>query len=91
LRIGQEAIANAVKHSRAQRIEISLEFDSNLVRLSVRDNGRGFDCDQPPSPAGAHFGLLGMRERAQQIGGRLTVSSSPGAGTEISAEVPVGS
>jgi ligand-binding sensor domain-containing protein/signal transduction histidine kinase len=91
LRIGQEAITNAVKHARAQRIDISLEFDANTVRLSVRDNGRGFDCEQPPPPAGGHFGLVGMRERAEQIGGRLTVSSSPGAGTEISAEVPVGS
>jgi ligand-binding sensor domain-containing protein/two-component sensor histidine kinase len=89
LRIGQEAITNAVKHARAQRIDISLEFDANIVRLSVRDNGRGFDCDQPPAAAGGHFGLVGMRERAEQIGGKLTVSSSPGAGTEISAEVPL--
>ena len=90
LRIGQEAITNAVKHARAQRIDISLDFAPKTVRLSVRDNGRGFDCEQSLSPDRGHFGLVGMRERAEQIGGRLTVSSSPGAGTEISAEVPVG-
>ena len=91
LRIGQEAITNAVRHARAERIEISLEFDSNLVRLTVRDNGSGFDPQDRASAADGHFGLVGMRERAQQIGGRLTVSSTPGAGTEVSAEVPVGS
>ena len=89
LRIGQEAIANAVKHAGAQRIDISLDFDTNIVRLSVRDNGRGFDCNHAPTPAEGHFGLVGMRERAEQIGGRLTVSSTPGCGTQVSAEVPV--
>jgi ligand-binding sensor domain-containing protein/two-component sensor histidine kinase len=91
LRIGQEAITNAVKHARAQRIDISLEFAAHTVRLSVRDNGSGFDPGLRPSTADGHFGLVGMRERAEQIGGTLTVLSTPGAGTEISAEVPVGS
>ena len=89
LRIGQEAITNAVKHARAQRIDISLEFARDIVRLSVRDNGSGFDPQQRLSTPDGHFGLLGMRERAEQIGGTLTVSSSPDSGTEISAEVPV--
>ena len=89
LRIGQEAITNAVKHSAAEKIEVSLEFDARLVRLSVRDSGRGFDSRQPPETSGGHFGLVGMRERAEQIGGTLSVSSSPGFGTEVSAEVPV--
>jgi ligand-binding sensor domain-containing protein/two-component sensor histidine kinase len=91
LRIGQEAITNAVKHARARQIDISLEFATDIVRLSVRDNGNGFDPQERPSTPDGHFGLVGMRERAEQIGGTLTVSSSPDSGTEISAEVPVGS
>lgn len=87
LRIGQEAINNAVKHARANRIEVGLNFDTRNVRLSVRDNGRGFD------PAGqiadGHFGLLGMRERAEQIGGVLSIDSAPERGTQIAVEVPL--
>ncbi len=88
LRIGQEAINNAVRHSQAQRILVNLKFDARSVALSVRDNGRGFD---PGSETrNGHFGLVGMRERAEQMGGTLRVESGPGQGTEVVVEVPLG-
>jgi signal transduction histidine kinase/ligand-binding sensor domain-containing protein len=92
LRIGQEAITNAVKHAAANHLRIELRFDAKQVRLSVRDDGRGFDQERraPASPTNGHFGLMGMRERAEQINGTLTVRSVPGEGTEIGVAVPVG-
>jgi ligand-binding sensor domain-containing protein/signal transduction histidine kinase len=87
LRIGQEAINNAVNHAQAQRILIDLKFDAQRVQLSIRDDGRGFD-PQAESFDG-RFGLIGMRERAEQIGGSLTIHSENGSGTEVIISVPV--
>jgi signal transduction histidine kinase/ligand-binding sensor domain-containing protein len=86
-RIGQEALTNALKHSQSGRVEMVLSFEPDRIELRVRDHGRGFD----PSPADAHqgFGLTSMRERAEQIGGRVTISSPPGGGTEVVLEAPV--
>jgi signal transduction histidine kinase len=87
LRIGQEAINNAVAHARATHILVNLTFDATKVELSVRDDGRGFD--QAAVDSNGHFGLLGMRERAEQIGAELTIVSSSQKGTEIVVEVPI--
>jgi signal transduction histidine kinase len=87
LRIGQEAIINAVKHARAQNIEVELRFDAESVTLRVRDDGRGFDVETAPSTNEGHFGLTGMRERAKQIGGRLQINSTKGMGAEIALTV----
>lgn len=87
LRIGQEAINNAIKHAQAQRILVDLNFDAAAVRLSIRDDGRGFDVGAEQTDG--HFGLIGMRERAAQIGGKLSISSETGAGTEVIIEVPI--
>ena len=87
LRIGQEAINNAVKHAQANRIDVALNFDTRSVRLSVRDDGRGFDADG--QIADGHFGLIGMRERAAQIGGVLTIDSANERGTQIAIDVPL--
>ena len=87
LRIGQEAINNAVKHAHANRIDVALNFDTRSVRLSVRDDGRGFDPNG--QIADGHFGLIGMRERAEQIGGVLTVDSASARGTQIAVDVPL--
>ncbi len=87
LRIGQQAVANAVKHGSARQISIELSFTPTIVRLSVTDDGRGFAVDQA-SPTG-HFGLLDMRERAESMGSRLKVQSEPGEGACLSVEVPV--
>jgi signal transduction histidine kinase len=87
LRIGQEAVANAVKHGHARRVCIELIYAPTSVGLTVSDDGQGFAASQA-SPTG-HFGLLDMRERAQSMGSQLNVESEPGRGTRIAVEVPV--
>jgi ligand-binding sensor domain-containing protein/signal transduction histidine kinase len=89
LRIGQEAINNAVKHGEPQRIFVNLVFDTRRVQLRVRDDGRGFDNHVDVNGRTGHFGLIGMRERAQQIGGTLSITSGNGSGTEIVVDVPI--
>jgi len=87
LRIAQEAMNNAVTHANPDRIFVNLTFDIKRVQLSVRDNGRGFD--QSAQTSNGHFGLIGMRERAQRIGGTLHIVSSSETGTEIVVDVPI--
>ena len=87
LRIGQEAVANAVKHGRATHVAIELSYAPESVCLTVSDDGQGFAASQS-SPTG-HFGLLDMHERAQSMGSHLQVESEPGTGTRIAVEVPV--
>ena len=87
LRIGQEAVANAVKHGNARQISVELSYSPTVVRLRVIDDGKGFATAQS-MPTG-HFGLLDMRERAQSMGSWLQVESNPGKGTVVSVEVPV--
>jgi ligand-binding sensor domain-containing protein/signal transduction histidine kinase len=91
LRIGQEAINNAVKHADAQQIFVNLIFAARRVQLSVRDDGRGFDNQRAANGNAGHFGLIGMRERAEQLGGTFSVHSTAGGGTEVVADVPVNS
>lgn len=88
LRIGQEAVLNAVRHSGGSSVTMRLHYDEDLVTLSIADNGRGFDSGVPAQGTGDHYGLVTMRERAQQAGGRLNISSTPGAGTTVTASVP---
>jgi two-component system NarL family sensor kinase len=89
-RIAQEALQNALRHSGASRVAIALEMLDDRVRLIVRDDGRGFvPGAAAQEPAADRFGLLGMRERARLLGGHFEVESSPGAGTRITAEVPL--
>jgi signal transduction histidine kinase len=86
-RLVQEAVANAVKHARASRIEVTVERTAHGVRLTVSDDGRGFDPDL--SYAG-HYGLESMRTRAEELGGRLELTSAPEHGTNVRVEVPGG-
>jgi len=91
LRIAQEAISNAVKHSRSRDIEVSVSGTPRELRLCVRDKGEGFDaCDDMARGLG-RYGLIGMRERARQIGADLTLESSPGSGTQIRVVLPMAS
>lgn len=83
-RLVQEGITNIVKHADATVVDLSLSVDTQGTRLLLRDNGRGFDISQTSTG----FGLQGMRERAQAIGGQLTVNSRPGEGCEIRLVVP---
>jgi signal transduction histidine kinase len=87
LRIAQEALANAMKHSHASRIEISLAYEPDKVGLRVSDDGIGFEADRSAAVYGGHFGLLDMSERAEKIGGAFSLISAPGQGTEIRVEV----
>jgi len=89
LRIAQEAVTNAVRHADPDRVEIQLRFAAKRMELSVEDNGRGFSGEVPSTQDG-HFGLTGMKERAQHIGGSLTVSSKEGQGTRVCVEIPTG-
>ncbi len=87
LRIGQEALTNAVKHADPSEIRVELDFEEKTLRLCVADNGRGFDADRAGAMSSDHFGLIGMRERAARIGGQLAITSDPGKGTRVDLEV----
>jgi signal transduction histidine kinase len=89
VRIAQEAVTNAVRHSGASRLGLDLRYHTNEVALRVRDNGNGFQTTDPTLPARGHFGLQGMRERADQIGATLNVESSPESGTTVTLKVPL--
>src|SRR2546426_690288 len=80
LRIGQEVLTNVLRHARASEFKVLLVFDSSEIRLELRDNGCGFN----PQRKHEGFGLQGMRERAEGMGGRLTIQSAAGKGTAIS-------
>jgi ligand-binding sensor domain-containing protein/signal transduction histidine kinase len=89
LRIGQEALANAVRHASAQQVRVELCYGDGRVRLTVRDDGRGFDVAQAGRAAAGHFGLAGIRERVHNLGGELSLLSGAGRGAEVVVEVPV--
>jgi len=84
LRVCQEALANVRKHACAQVAAVRLSYERDAVRLEVSDDGAGFDPDR----VSGGYGLGGMRARVAEAGGTLTVDSSPGAGTRVSAMVP---
>ncbi len=86
-RIGYEAIRNACSHSGGNHLEVTLEYAHDLS-LSVSDNGVGIDPDVLERGKESHFGLRGMRERAERIGSKLTLVSSPDSGTAITLVVP---
>ncbi len=87
LRIATEAVTNAVKHAGARRIVAGVRFASDALTVRVRDDGRGFDSARAMKLSSGHFGLLGMNERAQRIGGTLDLRTAPGSGTEIVVRV----
>jgi signal transduction histidine kinase len=80
-RVAQEAIANAAHHANAQTLIVQVLVNAPQVSLLVRDDGLGFNVEQ--GETSRHFGLPGMRERAQLVGGQLTIDSQPGQGTAI--------
>jgi signal transduction histidine kinase len=89
LRIAQEAVTNAVKHARASQVRIGLLVEARRLRLSVKDDGHGFELAGAFATTGGHFGLLGMQERAERLGANLVISSEPDKGTEITVIVPL--
>jgi signal transduction histidine kinase len=84
-RIAQEAMTNAVKHSGAELLTLDVTEQDGYVTLRIEDDGDGFD----PADTADGFGLLGMRERVELLGGEFGVASAPGAGTTVSARLPV--
>ena len=85
LRISQEALSNVLKHAQAREVRIDLCFDTHHARLSVRDDGQGFQPDQRPGS----LGLTSMRNRARALGGECAISSGAGRGTEVRASIPI--
>jgi signal transduction histidine kinase/ligand-binding sensor domain-containing protein len=86
--IGREAVVNAFRHSQASKIEVEIAFSHADIRLRVRDNGIGTDQETLDRGRPGHWGLSGMRERAQKVGAQLSLWSRSGAGTEIELSVP---
>lgn len=88
LRIGQEAITNAVRHSNARRLNLVLIFHQNDVSLCVKDDGHGFESENVGPSRQGGFGLPGLRERAQSLHARLEIKSALGGGTHIQITIP---
>jgi signal transduction histidine kinase len=87
-RVGQEALSNSLKHAKASRVDVWLRSRHGRVELVVQDDGCGFSPEQVREGGGGGMGLITMRERAERVGGRLTVTSSPGEGTTIRLVAP---
>jgi PAS domain S-box-containing protein len=90
-RIVQEAVTNVASHSRAESAYISLEFKEKCIVAQVEDDGTGFEMPQIGTSEGARdrVGLLGMKERAELLGGKLTIDTEPGKGSRITTEIPI--
>jgi PAS domain S-box-containing protein len=89
LRVIQEALTNARKHSGAHTLKVNMQPDTTSVRITISDNGQGFDHSRLDHSDGNHFGLVFMRERMAQIGGSLKIDSIPVGGTVLKLEVPI--
>jgi signal transduction histidine kinase len=87
--IGREAIMNALRHSEATKIEVEVQYLQDLLRVFVRDNGCGIKPEAAQKTGDSHWGLQGMRDRADSISARFDLRSRPGAGTEVGVSVPV--
>lgn len=89
VRLVREAVTNALKHARPRHVAVACEFTDAQLRLTIPDDGSGFDAAHAPGPETGHLGLTGMRERLQRLDGTLEVRSAPGQGTTITATVPI--
>ena len=85
LSIANEALMNARRHANCQSVSLTCDYAKRALRVSIRDNGRGFNMNQTPVD---HWGLVGMRERATSIGAELSVTSAEGKGTEVTLVLP---
>lgn len=88
-RIVQEALANVVRHSAAERVEVRVWRDEDTIHATVRDFGTGFDARMQKPRRSVHLGLTGMRERATILGGECTIVSKPGEGTLVHVAIPI--
>ncbi len=88
-RIMQETLQNVSAHAAARQALVALAFEPQMVVLSVSDDGRGFDPAAVQAAGHGHFGLLGMRERAESLGGKFQLTTAPGRGTEVRVWIPI--
>jgi signal transduction histidine kinase/streptogramin lyase len=89
LRIGQEAVSNALRHAKCSSLLLELVYEPKKLFMTIRDDGKGFSTGRNDLEMNGHFGLKGMKERADQIHAKLGVSSELGKGTKISVEAPI--
>jgi signal transduction histidine kinase len=87
-RIGREALVNAFRHAQATSVEVELEYAARHMRMLIRDDGVGIEAEVLKSGTDGHWGLSGMRERAERIGARFKVFSRAAAGTEVELVIP---
>lgn len=85
--IGQEAVTNAVRHADPSLISVHLKYEPDVLRLYVRDNGRGFQAPTRTAARDGHFGIAVMRERAEKLGGTFRIQKLAGSGTEVMVQV----
>jgi signal transduction histidine kinase len=89
-RVAQEALTNVGRHAQASRVEVRIHRLPSCIRMRIKDNGKSFRVGRVMHSSGpGHLGLLGMRERLEMAGGRFSVESTPGVGTDIEAEIPL--
>jgi signal transduction histidine kinase len=88
LMVAREAVSNAVHHAQPHEVRINVKFEPDNVWMQVLDDGRGFDVEEILAMQGAHFGIIGMRERVEHVGGHFEINSSPGRGTQLSMKIP---
>jgi signal transduction histidine kinase len=88
LMIVREALQNALRHAAPDHVSVSLSSSRHGLQVEIEDDGSGFDASILNSPNGQHYGLIGMRERAERLGGRLVLTSAPGKGTQVRLSVP---
>jgi ligand-binding sensor domain-containing protein/signal transduction histidine kinase len=89
LKIALEAVANVLQHADASRLDIKVQYEIKRLRMQIEDNGVGLSSDLADATPAGHFGVIGMRERTQAIGGTFTMNSVPTEGTKITVELPL--
>jgi signal transduction histidine kinase/ligand-binding sensor domain-containing protein len=86
--VAEEAMFNAIKHANAKTIEVRIGYSRRRLQVTISDDGSGVDPDLVAKAAGAHFGLLGMRERVRRLRGTFAIGDRPGGGTEVKLSIP---
>jgi signal transduction histidine kinase len=90
-RVAQEALTNVARHAQASRVEVSIQKLPDCICMKIKDDGKSFNVERAfHANGGKHLGLLGMRERLEMVGGKFVVESSPGKGTTVQAQIPLG-